>query len=64
MQTDFEHGFIRAEVASHAGYVVPPGEILLLHRKLGGMFLLCVRLKARIDTRALLVPVLDGVERN
>ena len=63
MQTDFEHGCIRAEVASHAGYVVPPGEILLLHHKLGGMFLLCVRLKAHRYARAAR-PVLDGVERN
>jgi hypothetical protein len=35
-------------------YRPPPAEILFLHRKLGGTFLLCARLGARVNTRALL----------
>jgi predicted unusual protein kinase regulating ubiquinone biosynthesis (AarF/ABC1/UbiB family) len=38
------HGFLRP----------PPPEVLFLQRKLGGSFLLCARLGARVDLRALL----------
>lgn len=31
----------------------PPAEVLLLHRKLGGLYLLAARLKARVDVRTL-----------
>jgi len=34
----------------------PPTEILYLHRKIGGMFMLATRLKARVDTKKLLAP--------
>ena len=37
----------------------PPPETIFLHRKLGGTFLLCVRIGARANVRALLQPFLD-----
>ncbi len=37
---------------------IPPPDILFLHRKLGGMYLLLSRLKARIATRELITPYL------
>ena len=37
---------------------IPPPDILFLHRKLGGMFLLLSRLQAKIDARALVTPYL------
>jgi len=40
----FEHGFWRP----------PPPQTLFLQRKLGGTFLLCARLRARVDARTLL----------
>lgn len=46
----FEHGFWRP----------PPPETLFLQRKLGGTFLLCTRLGARVDARALLEEALDA----
>jgi len=44
----FREGFNRA----------PPPETIFLHRKLGGTFLLCSRIKARVDTAALIEPFL------
>jgi tRNA A-37 threonylcarbamoyl transferase component Bud32 len=44
----FRHGFLRA----------PPPETLFLHRKLVGTFLLCGRIRACVDVRALLAPLL------
>lgn len=35
---------------------VPPAETLFLHRKIGGMYLLAARLRARVDLRALVTP--------
>ena len=35
---------------------VPPPEILFLHRKLGGLYLLAARLRAKVDVRAILEP--------
>jgi len=32
---------------------VPPAETLFLHRKIGGMYLLATRLRARVGLRAL-----------
>jgi predicted unusual protein kinase regulating ubiquinone biosynthesis (AarF/ABC1/UbiB family) len=42
----FEQGFWR----------VPPPDLAFLHRKLGGMFLLCARLRARVEVAALVEP--------
>jgi predicted unusual protein kinase regulating ubiquinone biosynthesis (AarF/ABC1/UbiB family) len=39
----------------------PPPDTVFLHRKLLGTFLLCARLRARLDVRAVLSAVLDGV---
>jgi predicted unusual protein kinase regulating ubiquinone biosynthesis (AarF/ABC1/UbiB family) len=36
---------------------VPPAETLWVQRKLGGLYLLCARLRARADLRALLAPL-------
>ena len=47
----FRRGFLRA----------PPPETIFLHRKLGGTFLLCARIRARIDSHALILPFLDAV---
>jgi predicted unusual protein kinase regulating ubiquinone biosynthesis (AarF/ABC1/UbiB family) len=44
----FRQGFLRA----------PPPETVFLHRKLVGTFLLCARIRARVDVRALLEPFL------
>lgn len=48
----FEHGFLRP----------PPPETLFLQRKLGGTFLLCARLRARVDARELLEASLERIE--
>jgi predicted unusual protein kinase regulating ubiquinone biosynthesis (AarF/ABC1/UbiB family) len=45
----FEKGFLRA----------PPAETVFLHRKLVGTFLLSGRIRARVDVRALLEPLLS-----
>lgn len=37
---------------------LPPHDVLMLHRKLAGLYLACVRLKAKVDVRALVVNVL------
>jgi aarF domain-containing kinase len=47
----FRRGFMRA----------PPPETIFLHRKLAGTFLLCARIRARIDTRSLIGPYLGAV---
>jgi predicted unusual protein kinase regulating ubiquinone biosynthesis (AarF/ABC1/UbiB family) len=44
----FEHGFTR----------VPPPDLVFIHRKLGGMLLLCAHLGARADVAALTEPYL------
>ncbi len=46
----FRRGFLRA----------PPPETVFLHRKLVGSFLLCARLRARVDVRSLIEPLLGG----
>lgn len=47
----FEQGFWRP----------PPAETLFLQRKLGGTFLLCMKLRARVDARALLEASLEDL---
>jgi hypothetical protein len=37
---------------SHA----PPVDALFLHRKIGGLYLLAAKLRARVDIRALFMP--------
>lgn len=50
------------ELAFRRGYRrAPPPETVFLHRKLVGSFLLCARLRARIDVQALIRPFLDTV---
>jgi len=49
LELAFGHGFFRP----------PPPDTVFLHRKLAGMFLLCARLRARVDVRALLTAALD-----
>lgn len=44
-------GFMRA----------PPPETIFLHRKMAGTFMLCARIDARVDTRALIAPYLGEV---
>ncbi len=44
----FEKGYLRA----------PPAETVFLHRKLIGSFLLCARIRARVDVNALIKPCL------
>ncbi len=46
----FRRGFLRA----------PPPETIFLHRKLGGTFLLCNRIRARVGAHALIAPYLEG----
>jgi predicted unusual protein kinase regulating ubiquinone biosynthesis (AarF/ABC1/UbiB family) len=51
MHLVFEHGFWRP----------PPPQTLFLQRKIGGTFLLCARLRARVDARALLERALETI---
>jgi hypothetical protein len=37
----------------------PPANTIFLHRKLGGLFLLAIKLKAKVDMRSLFAPYLD-----
>ena len=39
---------------------VPPAETLFLHRKIGGMYLLAAKLRARVDLHALVAPYCAG----
>ena len=39
---------------------IPPIDTLFLHRKLGGLFLLAARLKARVNVRQLALPYLQA----
>jgi predicted unusual protein kinase regulating ubiquinone biosynthesis (AarF/ABC1/UbiB family) len=46
----FSKGFLRA----------PPAETVFLHRKLVGSYLLCARIRARVDVQALILPYTDS----
>ena len=45
---------------NHEFQRIPPADVIFLHRKLAGMFLLCTRINARVDVgktiRCCLVP--------
>ena len=51
MDLAFRQGFLRA----------PPPETIFLHRKLGGTFLLCSRIRARVDAGGLVEPHLARI---
>ncbi len=38
---------------------LPPPDILFLHRKLGGLYMLCARLRAQVDVSSLLAPYME-----
>jgi len=38
---------------------IPPADVIFLHRKLAGIFLLCARIKARVDVRGILLAHLE-----
>ena len=53
-----EAGF---ELAFRRGFLrPPPPQTMFLHRKLGGTFFLCARIRARANARALIEPFLDA----
>ena len=37
----------------------PPADALFLHRKIGGLYLLAARLKAKVNVKALVAPYID-----
>ncbi len=52
---------LSADLAFRRGFLQPPPpETLFLHRKLGGTFLLCARLRARVPVKALLEDATGG----
>ena len=40
---------------NHVFQRIPPADIIFLHRKLAGIFLLCARINARVDVRSMLL---------
>ena len=38
---------------------IPPADVLFLHRKLAGIFLLCARIRAQVDVRSILLAHLE-----
>jgi hypothetical protein len=50
----------RLERLAHLGYWhTPPVDAVFLRRKIGGLYLLATRLRAKIDVRAILEPHLS-----
>ena len=44
---------------NHEFQRIPPADVIFLHRKLAGMFLLCARINARVDVRATILDYLE-----
>jgi predicted unusual protein kinase regulating ubiquinone biosynthesis (AarF/ABC1/UbiB family) len=44
---------------NHSFQRIPPADVIFLHRKLAGIFLLCARINARVDVRAMLLEHLE-----
>jgi predicted unusual protein kinase regulating ubiquinone biosynthesis (AarF/ABC1/UbiB family) len=44
---------------NHDTQRIPPADVIFLHRKLAGIFLLCARIKARVDVRGILLEHLE-----
>lgn len=40
---------------------IPPADVLFLHRKLAGIFLLCARIRAQVDVRSILLAHLECI---
>ena len=63
---DFGNSDLSQRVAEHAinlrlnqRYMhLPPTDVLFLHRKIGGIYLLCARLRAQVDVSSLVAPYL------
>ena len=50
------------DLAFRRGYMrAPPPATVFLHRKLVGSFLICARIRARVDVRALMLPFLKDI---
>ncbi|MEM9050042.1 MAG: AarF/ABC1/UbiB kinase family protein [Pseudomonadota bacterium] len=49
--------------ADNSHWHIPPADMLFLQRKIGGMYLLCTRLSARVDIHALIQPYLRPAPR-
>jgi predicted unusual protein kinase regulating ubiquinone biosynthesis (AarF/ABC1/UbiB family) len=45
--------------SNHDFQRIPPADVIFLHRKLAGIFLLCARINARVDVRSLLLDHLE-----
>ncbi|MEZ5447896.1 MAG: hypothetical protein R3E89_02330 [Thiolinea sp.] len=45
----------------HEYWHTPPADALFLHRKLGGLYLLAARLRARVDVRRLFLEQLEAI---
>jgi len=41
---------------------IPPADVLFLHRKLAGIFLLCARIRAQVDVRSILRAHLECID--
>lgn len=48
---------------NHEFQRIPPADVIFLHRKLAGMFLLCARINARVDVRATILDYLEQEEQ-
>ena len=41
---------------------LPPADVIFLHRKLAGIYLLCARIRARVDVRSRVLATLESTE--